>query len=151
MTELLAPDDHVPPKNADESEGAAQDENDYCVLHVAISGTEVGWLAWSGDSYLAIVQERVDATGFRFGTSGPDYILPPFGDSSQRGLGISRYTTAQFYLPENWWSKFQLTNGYLQCLTNMQYLGVKTPDDPYSAYVYAWNAYEALQVERKAR
>jgi hypothetical protein len=151
MPELLAPDDNYrPPKNADDESPAPPDMDDSCVLQVSVSDKPVGWLAWSGDSYLEIVDQRVNATGFRFGTAGPDYILPPYGDSSQRGLGISRYTTAQFYLPSSWWSKWMLKGKYLLCMTNLQYLGVRDPSDPYNSYLYAYNAYQALQVTRQS-
>jgi hypothetical protein len=150
MTELLVPDEsYRPPKNADDGDPAPQDVDDYCVLQVSISDSEVGWLAWSSDSYLEIVAERANATGFRFGTAGPDYILPPYGDSSQRGLGISRYQTAQFYLPSNWWSKWLLKGQYLLCMSNLQYLGIQDPKDPYGSYLYAFTTYQSLQIARK--
>ena len=150
MTQLIAPDINITlPKNADEVPPAPKDVDDDCVLQVSISDNPIGWLAWSGDSYLQIVAERANATGFRFAAAGPDYILPPYGDSSQRGLGISRYATAQFYLPTDWWSKWMLKGQYLLCMTNVQYLGVEKPDNPYSSFLYAWNPYQALQITRQ--
>jgi hypothetical protein len=151
MAELIAPDINFrPPKNADEATPAPQETDDYCVLQVSVSDNPLGWLAWSTDSYLEIVQQRVDATAFRFGTGGPDYILPPRGNASQRGLGISTYQTAQFYLDSSWWTKWMLKGQYLLCMYNLQYLGIQKPDDPYNSYLFAWNPYQALQITRQS-
>jgi hypothetical protein len=150
MTALKDPDINVPPpKNADDATPAPQENVDHCVLQVSMSDDPLGWLALSTDSYLEIVKQRVNATSFRFGTGGPDYILPPYGNASQRGLGISNYQTAQFYLPSSWWTKWMLKGKYLLCMYNLQYLGIQKPDDPYNSYLYAWNAYESLQITRQ--
>jgi len=151
MTKLMAPDVNVPPpKNADDATPAPKESEDFCVLQVSVSDNELGWLAWSSDSYLEIVDQRAGATAFRFGTGAPDYILPPYGNDSQRGLGISTYQTAQFYLRSDWWCKWMLKGGYLLCMYNLQYLGIQKPDDPYNSYLFAWNPYQALQITRQS-
>ena len=151
MKELKSPDmTERPPKRADDATPAPPEDDITCVLQVSISDNPIGWLAWSTDSYLEIVQQRVNATAFRFAPGVPDYILPPYGNASQRGLGISTYQTAQFYLDSAWWTKWLLKGQYLLCMYNLQYLGVKTPDDPYNSYLYAWNGYQALQITRQS-
>jgi hypothetical protein len=121
---------------------------DYCVLQVSINGKEVGWLNASGDNYLGIAQERVDATAFRFPLGG-GYILPPYGDAGQRGLGISDKAYAQFYLPSSWWSQWKLVRGYLLCENNLQFLSIEKPGDPYGSWVKADNALTPLQLTRQ--
>src|SRR3712207_1855525 len=83
----------------DRADGAPVESgpDDYCVLQVSINGKKVGWLNASGDNYLGVAGERVDATAFRF-PAGGGYVLPPYGDAGQRGLGISDKGYPQFYL-----------------------------------------------------
>lgn len=156
MTELKAPDINVPPpKNADDATPAPRADDSACVMQVSMSGNPLGWLAASGDNYLEIVEQRVNAATFRFTSPGPDYILPPYGDAGQRGLGISDQQYAQFYLRSDWWSKWILKPSggatYLQCQSNLQYLGVQSPDNPYGSWLCAWNGYEALQITLQTR
>lgn len=122
--------------------------DDYCLLHVAINGTEVGWLTWSSDNYLAIAQEKGDATAFRFPLDG-GFILPPYGESAQRGLGISAGGYPQFWLDSSWWAQWKLVNGYLQCDSNLQFVGILDPKDPYGSWLKVDDAATPLAVTRQ--
>lgn len=124
------------------------DADDYCVLQVSINGKQVGWLNASGDNYLEIAQMRVDATAFRFPLSG-GYVLPPYGDAGQRGLGISDKQYPQFYLPSNWWSQWRLVRGYFLCEANLQFVAIENSDDPYGSWLRADNALTPLQLTRQ--
>jgi hypothetical protein len=124
------------------------DAGDYCVLQVSINGKQVGWLAASGDNYLGIAEERVDATAFRF-PAGGGYVLPPYGDGGQRGLGISDNAYPQFYLPSGWWSQWKLVRGYFLCENNLQFVGIENPDDPYGSWLRANNALTPLLLTRQ--
>src|SRR5918993_1672368 len=156
MTELKAPDLNAPPpKNADDATPAPQESDDFRLMQVSVGDHPLGWLAWSLDSYLEVVEQRVNATAFRFTAPGPDFILPPYSPVGQRGLGISDEQYAQFYLRSDWWSRWILKPSggatYLQCQSNLQYLGLQSPDNPYVSYLCAWNAYPAVQITLQTR
>lgn len=149
MAEQNNPDINGNPKDRADGNALTSDADDYCVLQVSIYGKSVGWLNASGDNYLEIAQQRVDATGFRF-PAGGGYVLPPYGDGGQRGLGISDKAYPQFYLPSDWWSNWKLVRGYFLCENNLQFLSIENPDDPYGSWLKADNALTPLQITRQA-
>ena len=142
------PDTNESPRDRADGAPLESDADDYCVLQVSINGKTVGWLNASGDNYLGISQERVGATAFRF-PAGGGYVLPPYGDAGQRGLGISDRGYPQFYLRSDWWSQWKLVRGYFLCENNLQFVGIENPDDPYGSWLQANNALTPLKLTRQ--
>lgn len=148
MAENETADTNVSPRTRDDGAARESDADDYCVLQVSINGKQVGWLTASGDNYLGIADQRIDATAFRF-PAGGGYVLPPYGDGGQRGLGISDKDYPQFYLRSDWWSNWRLVRGYFLCENNLQFVGIENPDDPYGSWLRADNALTPLQITRQ--